>query len=93
MIDYLLVFNNNVEYRLPCHRDDFMDVWQKTTSFKQQWQIKNYKIVAKQKILDDLSINRLMYRWVCDKIENSTLFNIIEHQLTQCNPIYFTIWQ
>lgn len=43
--------------------------------------------MAEEEILDDLFVNRLMNGWVCDVVENSTLFNIVEHQLAQGNSI------
>lgn len=48
--------------------------------------------MAKEEILDDLFVNHLMDGWMCDVVEDSTLFNIVEHQLAQGNSIDLSIW-
>lgn len=79
-----------LEY-LPCHCDYFVDVWQKAASFKQQWQIEHHKIGAKEKILDNLLINIVMYLWMCDIIQQFALLNVVECNLAKFKPVDFAV--
>lgn len=75
----------------PSYGYDFVHILQHNTGFKQQWQINDHKIVTQYKILEHLLVYCSMNFRMCNTIQSLSLFDIVEYQFSNSNPVQLTV--